>query len=208
MYSSVINVSDGCASPHEALDRATEGCPSVFLTTDAAKRSRAKRARRTEVLPCSNETFSRDDAALTYSHDDQCFYVVRMQHAEEMARAQAEAPSPLSVFLAAKEGNVSFKQLSSEHQKQFEAARAKEGNSFVSAGAVRLLTLEESHEFEEKYPECILDSLWAERWKATDEKELLAKSRWCVVGWQDPDIHEIERSSPMPRDETINVARK
>ena len=40
----------------------------------------------------------------------------------------------------------------------------------------------------------------------TDEKELFAKSRWCVVGWQDPDIHEIERSSPMPRDETINVA--
>ena len=67
LYSSVINVSDGSASPHEALDRATKGCPSVFLTTDAAKRSRAKRARRTEVLPCSNETFSRDDAALTLS---------------------------------------------------------------------------------------------------------------------------------------------
>ena len=42
--------------------------------------------------------------------------------------------------------------------------------------------------------------------KATDEKELLATSRWCVVGWQDPDIHEIERSSPMPAVETINVA--
>ena len=27
-----------------------------------------------------------------------------------------------------------------------------------------------------------------------------------MVGWQDPDIHEIERSSPMPADETINVA--
>ena len=44
------------------------------------------------------------------------------------------------------------------------------------------------------------------RWKAADEQELLAKSRWCVVGWHDPDIHEIERSSPMPRDETIKVA--
>ena len=31
-------------------------------------------------------------------------------------------------------------------------------------------------------------------------------SRVGVVGWQDPDIHEIERSSPMPADETINVA--
>ena len=52
--------------------------------------------------------------------------------------------------------------------------------------------------FEEQYPECVLDSLWTERWKATDGKELLAKLRWCVVGWQDPDIHEVERSFPMP----------
>ena len=101
---------------------------------------------------------------------------------------------------------MSFNQLSPEHQMQFEAARLKEGNSLVSAGAVRVLTQEESRRFEETFPECVLDSLWAERWKATDEKELMAKSRWCVVGWQDPDIHEIERSSPMPRDETINVA--
>ena len=123
-----------------------------------------------EMVPCNNETFSRDDAALTYSHDDKCFYVVRLQEAEEMARAQAKAPSPMSVFMAAKEGNVSFKQLSAEHQKQFEAARAKEGNSLVSAGAVQVLTLDESREFEEKYPECILDSLWAERWKAKKRK--------------------------------------
>ena len=178
----------------------------MFLTSDAARTSRAKRARRMEMVPCNNETFSRDDAALTYSHDDKCFYVVQVLRAEELAQAQAKAPSPLSVISAAKEGNVCFKQLSSEHQNQFEAARVEEGNSLVSAGAVRTLTLEESREFEEKYPECILDSLWAERWKATDEKELLAKSRWCVVGWQDPDVHEIERSSPMPRAETINVA--
>ena len=116
-----------------------------------------------EMVPSNNETFSRDGATLTFSHDDKCFYVVRLQEAEEMARAQAKAPSPVSVFLAAKEGNVSIKQLSAEHQKQFEAARAKEGNSLVSAGAVRVLTLEESREFEERYPECILDSLWAEK---------------------------------------------
>ena len=74
----------------------------MFLTSDAARTSRAKRARRMEMIPCNNETFSRDDAALTYSHDDKCFYVVRLQEAEEMARAQAKAPSPMSVFMAAK----------------------------------------------------------------------------------------------------------
>ena len=191
---------------HEAFDLAEEGTPAIFLTSDAAKTSRTKRARRLEIMSCDSEQFSRDDAALTYSHEDKRFYVVRLPEAEEMARAQARAPSPISLFLAAKEGNVSFNQLSAEHQKLFEAARAKEANSLVSAGAVRALTLEEPRQFEERHPECVLDSLWAERWKATDEKELLAKSRWWVVGWQDPDIHEIERSSPMPRDETINVA--
>ena len=198
LYNSVINVSDGCDSPHEAFDRVAEGTPAIFLTSDAAKTSRTKKARRLEILSCDSEQFSRDDAALTSSHADQKFYVVRLPEAEEMARAQAQAPSPTSFFLAAKEGNVSYKQLSAEHQKRFEEARAKEANSLVSAGAVRVLSLEESRRFAERHPECILDSLWAERWKATDEKELLAKSRWCVVGWQDPDIHEIERSSPMP----------
>ena len=91
----MINVSDGSASPEEALDRATEGCPSVFLAADSAKRTRAKRARREEVLPCSNAVCPRDDAAITYSHDDRCFYVVQAPLAGEVGRAQAKAPSPL-----------------------------------------------------------------------------------------------------------------
>jgi hypothetical protein len=67
------------------------------------------------------------------------------------------------------------------------------------------MTIHESAEFERQHPECVLDSLWTERWKNTDDNQLMAKSRWCVVGWQDPDIHEIERSSPMPSDASINV---
>ena len=161
----------------------------MFFAQDAAKKTRQKNARRTEILPCNRTEFPRPDAALTFSHDDECFYVVQLPHASEMSRAQAQAPSPISVYLV-KEGNVSCKQLSPEHQKQFEAARLKERNSLVSAGAVRVLTQEESRRFEETFPKCVLDSLWAERCKATDEKELMAKSRWCVVGWQDPDIHE------------------
>ena len=50
LYSSVINVSDGCDSPHEAFDQAAEGSPAVFLTSDAAKTSRTKKARRLEIL--------------------------------------------------------------------------------------------------------------------------------------------------------------
>ena len=93
-----------------------------------------------------------------------------------------ETGADISLFLA-QEGNIVFKQLSAEHQKEFLAARNKEANSLVSAGAVIILNDQDSRKFEEQYPECVLDSLWTERWKATDEKELLAKSRWCVVGW-------------------------
>ena len=67
------------------------------------------------------------------------------------------------------------------------------------------MSLEESEKFELETPEAVLDSLWAEKWKIVEEGEI-PKSRWCVVGWQDPDIHDIERSSPMPTDPTMNMA--
>ena len=74
----------------------------------------------------------------------------------------------------------------------FLAARQKEANSLLSAGAVNVSNEEESRRIEEQHPQSVLDSLGAERWKATDENSVLAKSRLLVVGWQDPDIHEIE----------------
>ena len=55
----------------------------------------------------------------------------------------------------------------------------QEAESAQNVLSVKILTLEESRAFEEAYPECILDSLWAERWKGTDEEEPMAKSRWC-----------------------------
>ena len=76
----------------------------------------------------------------------------------------------------------------------------------MTSEAVRILSLDESRAFEDQFPECVLNSLWVERWKVGDEGEAFAKSRWCVIGWEDPDIHEIERSSPMPTDATINMS--
>ena len=42
------------------------------------------------------------------------------------------------------------------------------------------------------------------RWKETDTG-YKAKARWCVRGFKDPDIHEIERSCPTPELSSINV---
>ena len=59
-----------------------------------------------------------------------------------------------------KKGNITFKQLSAEHQKEFLAAREKEANSLVPAGAVNILNDEKSRIFEEQHPEGVLDLLW------------------------------------------------
>ena len=110
---------------------------------------------------------------ITHSHDDECFYVAEVTGAQEFNRgyrelsgdAAAEPGADMSLYLA-QEGNITFKQLSAEHQEEFLAARQKEANSLVSAGAVRILNDQESRKFEEQHPECVLDSLWTGRWKA------------------------------------------
>ena len=68
------------------------------------------------------------------------------------------------------------------------------------------MTSSESRVFEAQYFECVLYGLCIERWERSAEDTLNTTRRWCVVGWQAPDIHEIERSSPMPTDTAINVA--
>ena len=82
--------------------------------------------------------------------------------------------------------------------------------SLLETGAITILSPEESRNFRKEYPEGILDSRYVDRWKPSGtfavlpeefdledfepaKHEGLSKSRWCVVGWQDPMIHHIER---------------
>ena len=126
-----------------------------------------------EITPCNRRTFSKKDAVLTFSHDGPCFYVAEVEGASELNRGYKEladepsgnASADISLFLA-QEGNITFKRLNLQHQKEFLAARQKEANSLLPAGAVKILDENESRIFEEQYPECLLDSLWTERWKS------------------------------------------
>ena len=56
----------------------------------------------------------------------------------------------------------------------------------------------------EKQRERVISSRLVLRWKETDT-EYKAKARWCVHGFKDPDIHEIERSCPTPELSSINI---
>jgi hypothetical protein len=59
-----------------------------------------------------------------------------------------------------------------------------------------VLSLEESRKFLQENPGRVINSMWVDRWKLT-ETTPVAKSRWCGVGWEDPDVHEIEKA-PTP----------
>ena len=50
----------------------------------------------------------------------------------------------------------------------------------------------------------MISSRFVLRWKETDTG-YKAKARWCVHGFKDPDIHEIERSCPTPEVSPINI---
>ena len=58
----------------------------------------------------------------------------------------------------------------------------------------------------DKHRERVISSRIVLRWKETDTG-YKGKARWCVHGFEDPDIHEIERSCPMPADPGVDNVR-
>ena len=56
----------------------------------------------------------------------------------------------------------------------------------------------------EKQRDRMISSRLVLHWKETDTG-YKADARWCVHGFKDPDIHEIERSCPTPEVSSINV---
>ena len=54
-------------------------------------------------------------------------------------------------------------------------------------------------------PERVLPSIFVERYKPAEEAGAAPKekSRWCVQGFRDPDIWELETSCPTPQSSSI-----
>ncbi|CAL1150714.1 unnamed protein product, partial [Cladocopium goreaui] len=159
---------------------------------------------RSTLRPCTEDeaTFSCQQAEASYCIRDSCMYVTKTK----------------SSF-----GQVEFSKLPEEEKRMFRASRKKELDSLVSTGAVRILSVEESLRFLRDTPEQVIDSKYVDRYKPIAVSkgkleeykskaltqghfkaiELEAdatnpKSRLCAVGWQDPQILEVERSSPTP----------
>ena len=88
---------------------------------------------------------------------------------------------------------------------QFEASILKEWSGALGANAVTVIPPAEAALIRNKHPERCLTSRVVLRWKKT-ETRVKAKARWCVHGFKDPDIHNIERSCPTPELTTIHIA--
>ena len=173
--------------------------PFVGATWRADRESRRK-----TLIPRdeNGQTFSSSCAEASFCQKDRCMYVTKAK----------------TSF-----GQVEFSKLPEAEKTLFRTSRKKELDSLVATGAVRILTVEESLRFRNETPEQIIDSKYVDRYKpiavskqkleeyktrALQQGHLSAieletdatnpKSRLCAVGWQDPQILEVERSSPTP----------
>ena len=87
---------------------------------------------------------------------------------------------------------------------QFSEAIETEWQGVLDFKAVTITDSTQADVIREKQRERVISSRLVLRWKETDTG-YKAKSRRCVHGFKDPDIHEIERSCPTPELSSINI---
>ena len=120
--------------------------------------------------------------------------------------ASAEA-SPLygEFFLSRRNADdVSWKQLSAEERTQFSKAIETEWQGVLDFKAVTIIDSTQANVIREKQRDRLISCRFVLRWKETDTG-YKAKASWCVHGFKDPDIHEIQRSCPTPELSSINI---
>ena len=136
------------------------------------------------------------------------FYVGESQEHGTLSIASAEARKLHGEFYLSRRNadEVSWKHLSAEEQTQFSKAIETEWHGVLDIKAVTIIDSTQADVIREKHSERVISSRLVFRWKETDTGyKAKAKARWCVHGFKDPDIHEIERSCPTPELSSINI---
>ena len=166
------------------------------------KFSREHRTTTLQQHPDFTESFPAELAEASYHARDKCLYITKAK----------------TSF-----GQVEFRHLGEEEKELFRKARKKELDSLIANGAVKVLSIQESERFLQESPQHVIESKFVDRYKPKEiNKESLEiykkralkegrmdviplekdhtnpKSRWCCVGWRDPDVHQVERSAPTP----------
>ena len=120
--------------------------------------------------------------------------------------AFSETEHSFKVMLQANAANnLDVRGLAPKDRAKFNEARRTEIQNLLDLKAYRLLSLSDSLEFRENYPEYVLPSRFVDRWKPTDDGGTKAKSRIVILGFKDPHVLQLERSAPTPTKEAFTT---
>ena len=87
----------------------------------------------------------------------------------------------------------------------FETADAAEWKAIVDTGSVKVLNSEVANTIRKEQPDRVINSRMVRRLKPQEGtfQKPKAKSRWCVLGHQDPDAADMFTYAPTPQTESI-----
>ena len=110
-----------------------------------------------------------------------------------------------NVFLARSSDEVYPKHLSLDDRIAFEIADAAEWKAIVDTGSVKVLNSEVANTIRKKQPDRVINCRMVRRLKPQEGtfQKPKAKSRWCVLGHQDPDAADMFTYAPTPQTESI-----
>ena len=97
------------------------------------------------------------------------------------------------------------KHLSPDERVAFEIADAAEWKAIVDIGSVKVLNSEVANAIRKEQPDRVINSRMVRRLKPQEGtfQKPKAKSRWCVLGHQDPDAADMFTCAPTPQTESI-----
>ena len=109
------------------------------------------------------------------------------------------------MFLARSSDEVYPKHLSPDERVAFEIVDSAEWKAIVDSGSVKVLDSEVANTIRKERPDRVINSRMVRRLKPQEGtfQKPKAKSRWCVLGHQDPDAADMFTYAPTPQTESI-----
>ena len=148
------------------------------------------------------------EEVLTVRQDQywECEILLNNQDIQHLRKSEVDATAFLVSSAKKQRAEVKLKDLTAEQKREFDKAKAKEVDQWLSTGTVRAI-------LRDRIPAAnILRSRWILTWKDVDEieaqeigKSKKAKARLVILGYEDPNLTEIPRDSPTLQKESRSL---
>ena len=148
------------------------------------------------------------EEVLTVRQDQywECEILLNNQDIQHLRKSDVDATAFLVSSAKKQRAEVKLKDLTAEQKREFDKAKEKEVDQWLSTGTVRAI-------LRDRIPAAnILRSRWILTWKDVDEieaqeigKSKKAKARLVILGYEDPNLTEIPRDSPTLQKESRSL---